>query len=197
MFKPVLPILRCSSLSKVVSRIATHPGPLTLCVFARDRSIRGRVLDDVSFKKKYVGSAICRLDSPCLPFKKMKRDKVKTCRNGKDFSIFSRRGDVLGRAAGFSLPFQCPAAGSTLGGIGLFVGWPSCFTEQFFCTLFFKNLDPLFGSYVTTSIFFREFLMCNRARGMKGLVFFAFLIDFFVKVDPFCLCCVSPSVRRR
>lgn len=98
-FNPVLPILAFRDLSRTRAFVASHPAPLTLCVFDRSHRIRQHFIHCIPFNNNYIGSAVVRLTADRVNFNNVNTDNVKRCRNHRDFSAFDRGGDVIGGTA--------------------------------------------------------------------------------------------------
>jgi aldehyde dehydrogenase (NAD+) len=67
-FGPILPVLAYKSLDEAIFRIVTRPKPLALYLFTRDKSVKNRVLGEISFGGGCINDTLMHLASSKLPF---------------------------------------------------------------------------------------------------------------------------------
>lgn len=67
-FGPVLPVVPYDNLEEAINEVKDRPKPLSLYVFSRDKKIRNRLLNEISFGGATVNDGIMHISNPHLPF---------------------------------------------------------------------------------------------------------------------------------
>ncbi len=94
-FGPILPILSYSDLDTMIRQINERPKPLALYLFVNDKTIRRRVLRDISFGGGAVNNTIMHFVASHLPFGGVGQSGLGRYHGKYSFDTFSHTKSVL------------------------------------------------------------------------------------------------------
>jgi aldehyde dehydrogenase (NAD+) len=107
-FGPILPILEFDDLEEVVKTVNSRPKPLALYVFAEDRVMWQRIIENTSFGGGCINDTISHLTSPHLPFGGVGNSGMGSYHGKKSFDTFTHEKSVLVKTMNISLRFLYP-----------------------------------------------------------------------------------------
>ncbi len=67
-FGPILAVVPYDSLEDAINEVKSRPRPLSLYVFSKNKSMKERILNDISFGGATVNDGIMHISNPHLPF---------------------------------------------------------------------------------------------------------------------------------
>jgi aldehyde dehydrogenase (NAD+) len=94
-FGPLLPVLTVENLDEAISFVNSHEKPLALYVFADDRSVVGRVIDETSSGGACVNATLYHVAAPKLPFGGVGASGTGAYHGKASFDVFSHTKPVL------------------------------------------------------------------------------------------------------
>jgi aldehyde dehydrogenase (NAD+) len=107
-FGPILPILEFNDLEEVVKTVNSRPKPLALYVFAEDKTMWQRIIENISFGGGCINDTISHLTSPHLPFGGVGSSGMGSYHGKKSFDTFTHEKSVLVKTMNISLKFLYP-----------------------------------------------------------------------------------------
>ena len=107
-FGPILPILEFEDIEEVIKTVNGRHKPLALYVFAEDRAIWQRVIENTTFGGGCVNDTISHLSSPHLPFGGVGSSGIGSYHGKKSFDTFTHEKSVLIKSTHISLKFLYP-----------------------------------------------------------------------------------------
>ncbi|MCT8339888.1 aldehyde dehydrogenase [Flavobacteriaceae bacterium TK19130] len=107
-FGPILPILKYSSLSEAIKKVAQLPKPLSCYVFTKNKSVRNEILSKVSFGGGAVNDAVMHISNSELPFGGVGQSGMGNYHGEAGFKAFSHYKSILQKTNWFELPLKYP-----------------------------------------------------------------------------------------
>lgn len=107
-FGPILPILEYRDLNEAIKLINSRPKPLALYLFAENREVEKRVIENVSYGGGCVNDTMTHLASPHLPFGGVGTSGLGSYHGAKSFETFSHMKSVLKKSTRINLSFIFP-----------------------------------------------------------------------------------------
>ncbi|MDF2531047.1 MAG: aldehyde dehydrogenase [Clostridia bacterium] len=107
-FGPILPILEFEDVEEVIKTINSRHKPLALYVFAEDRAIWQRIIENTTFGGGCVNDTISHLASPYLPFGGVGSSGIGSYHGKKSFDTFTHEKSVLVKPTHINLKFLYP-----------------------------------------------------------------------------------------
>lgn len=114
-FGPILPVLPFASLDEAIGRLQAMPRPLALYVFAGDRAVQERVLNELPSGGACINDTVAQLMNPRLPFGGVGDSGLGGYHGRHSFEAFSHMRAVVRRGTWFDLaakypPYRTPLA---------------------------------------------------------------------------------------
>lgn len=98
-FGPILPILPFDTLEEAMDFVSSHPKPLALYLFSRDKEVQRKVLTRLSFGGGCLNDTIVHLTSPHLPFGGVGASGMGDYHGKASFDTFSHTKSILIRGS--------------------------------------------------------------------------------------------------
>ncbi len=105
-FGPVLPILAWDDFDQLIQEQKARPKPLALYVFTRDKAVRDRVLNELSFGGGCVNDTVMHLSSSKAPFGGVGNSGMGNYHGEYSFRAFTHEKTVLDKWWSFDLPVR-------------------------------------------------------------------------------------------
>ncbi len=105
-FGPVLPILAWDDFDQLIHEQKARPKPLALYVFTRDKAVRDRVLNELSFGGGCVNDTVMHLSSSKAPFGGVGNSGMGNYHGEYSFRAFTHEKTVLDKWWSFDLPVR-------------------------------------------------------------------------------------------
>ncbi|WP_103071140.1 aldehyde dehydrogenase family protein [Aquimarina sediminis] len=94
-FGPILPILSFDTIEEVISNIKTLPKPLSCYVFTRNKSVKNKILNEISFGGGAVNDAVMHFTEQSLPFGGVGNSGIGSYHGKYGFEAFSHYKGIL------------------------------------------------------------------------------------------------------
>lgn len=107
-FGPILPVLPFKTLSEAIQQVNTHPKPLALYFFSKDKKAQERVLLETSSGGACLNETIMHLANPHLPFGGVGQSGQGNYHGKASFEAFSHQKSVLKKPFIPDLPVRYP-----------------------------------------------------------------------------------------
>jgi len=107
-FGPVLPVLRFDDIDGVIGKIRSLPKPLSLYLFSRNRKIRRKVIDGISFGGGCINDTIMHIANPSLPFGGVGNSGTGAYHGEAGFRAFTHYKSILVKTNLFEPPVKYP-----------------------------------------------------------------------------------------
>jgi len=107
-FGPILPVLVFSDISEVIKEVSSRDKPLSLYIFTRNRSIRKRILLELSFGGGTVNDTVMHFMNPYLPFGGVGSSGYGSYHGKFNFDTFSHHKSIMRRGTYLDIPLRYP-----------------------------------------------------------------------------------------
>jgi len=107
-FGPLFPLITYEKISEAIDFINEGEKPLVSYVFARDKGVKKRVLNETSSGGACVNDTVTQLASPDLPFGGAGMSGFGRYRGKYGFDSFSNLKSVMEQTTLFDIPFRYP-----------------------------------------------------------------------------------------
>ncbi len=107
-FGPILPILTYHTLPEAIHTIQSHPAPLALYVFSRNKTHIQQILRQCAFGGGCVNDTIMHITNPMLGFGGVGESGMGAYHGKAGFLQFSQKQSVLYQQASLDFPFRYP-----------------------------------------------------------------------------------------
>ncbi|RFC54360.1 aldehyde dehydrogenase [Brumimicrobium aurantiacum] len=97
-FGPILPVITYDNISEAISAVKKLPKPLACYVFTGQRSVKHRIIDELSFGGGAVNDAIMHIVNSNLPFGGVGNSGIGNYHGKAGFDTFSHQKSVLDKA---------------------------------------------------------------------------------------------------
>lgn len=107
-FGPILPILTFSNIEEVILKVKQQPKPLALYLFTKNKEVKKKVLDQISFGGGCVNDCLFHFVNENLPFGGIGARSLGKYRGKYSFDLFSQQKSVLVRSILFEVSLMYP-----------------------------------------------------------------------------------------
>ena len=102
-FGPILPVLSYSDLGEVIKEVKNRPKPLACYVFTKDKSLKKRILREVSFGGGAINDAVMHITNSRLPFGGVGNSGIGSYHHKAGFDTFSHYKSILDKPTWFEM----------------------------------------------------------------------------------------------
>lgn len=107
-FGPILPILEYEELDEVINMVNSHPKPLALYFFSKNKKNIEKIINGISFGGGCINDTIMHLSSPYLPFGGVGTSGIGSYHGKKSFDTFTHYKSILKRSNIIDPNFRYP-----------------------------------------------------------------------------------------
>ncbi len=107
-FGPILPVISFNNLTKIIQKIKERPKPLSLYVFTKNKTIKNRILHEISFGGGAINDAVMHITNPYLAFGGVGDSGMGSYHGEAGFRDFSHYKSILEKPFGFEPNFKYP-----------------------------------------------------------------------------------------
>lgn len=103
-FGPILPVIGFTNLDEMVKKVKKYPNPLALYVFTKNRKIKEKLINEISFGGGSINDTILHLSNSKLPFGGKGPSGIGNYHGKAGFDTFSHKKSILHKGLWFE-PF--------------------------------------------------------------------------------------------
>jgi len=107
-FGPILPVMVYDDMNEVIEFVSRRPRPLALYLFAEDKDVINRIMNNVPFGGGCVNDTIVHLASDTLPFGGIGNSGMGRYHGKASFDCFTCDKSVLNKSTKMDLPMRYP-----------------------------------------------------------------------------------------
>ncbi|MCF6278792.1 MAG: aldehyde dehydrogenase [Flavobacteriaceae bacterium] len=107
-FGPILPVISYSNLDEIISKIKARPKPLSLYIFTKNKTIRDKILHEISFGGGAINDAVMHITNNYLAFGGVGESGIGSYHGEAGFKDFSHFKSILQKPFGFEPNFKYP-----------------------------------------------------------------------------------------
>jgi len=112
-FGPILPVLSFTDLDEIITQIKTRPKPLALYIFTKNKHVKHKILNEVSFGGGAVNDAVMHITNPHLAFGGVASSGFGSYHGYAGFKDFSHFKSILEKPFGLEPNFKYPPYNSS------------------------------------------------------------------------------------
>ena len=102
-FGPIMPIITYDNLDEAISKVKSYPKPLSLYVFTKDKKVRAKILNELSFGGGGVNEAIMQITNHHVPFGGVGESGIGSYHGESGFKTFSHYKSIIDKPNWFEL----------------------------------------------------------------------------------------------
>ncbi len=107
-FGPLLPVISFTDIDVIIQEIKTRPKPLSLYIFTKNKSLRDKILHEVSFGGGAINDAVMHISNNNLAFGGVGESGMGSYHGEAGFKNFSHYKSILQKPFGFEPNFKYP-----------------------------------------------------------------------------------------
>ena len=105
-FGPILPVLSYTDLTSIISKIKERPKPLSCYVFTKDKDLKKRILNEISFGSGAINESIMQISNSNLPFGGVGESGIGSYHGESGFKTFSHYKSILEKSNWIEFPLK-------------------------------------------------------------------------------------------
>ncbi|MDD3079424.1 MAG: aldehyde dehydrogenase family protein [Paludibacter sp.] len=105
-FGPILPVISFESLDEAITKVKKREKPLSCYVFTQDKSLRDKILHEISFGGGAVNDAIMHIANNKVPFGGVGESGIGSYHGEYGFKTFSHYKSILDKPTWFEAPLK-------------------------------------------------------------------------------------------
>ncbi len=107
-FGPILPVISFTDIDAIIQEIKTRPKPLSLYIFTKNKSLRDKILHEVSFGGGAINDAVMHISNNNLAFGGVGESGMGSYHGEAGFKDFSHFKSILQKPFGFEPNIKYP-----------------------------------------------------------------------------------------
>lgn len=105
-FGPILPVIGYSDIEEAISEVRKLPKPLSCYVFTKDKKVKQKILNEISFGGGAVNDAVMHISNPNLPFGGVGQSGIGNYHGKAGFDCFTHYKSILDKPTWLELPIK-------------------------------------------------------------------------------------------
>jgi len=107
-FGPILPVISYTDIDSIIKEIKERPRPLSLYIFTKDKKIKNKILNEISFGGGAINDAIMHISNSYLAFGGVGESGIGNYHGEAGFKDFSHFKSILEKPFGMEPNFKYP-----------------------------------------------------------------------------------------
>ncbi|MEO1428719.1 MAG: aldehyde dehydrogenase [Cyanobacteria bacterium J06632_19] len=107
-FGPILPVIECTNYQEAIDIVNSHPKPLALYLFSRNKSLQKQVIKETSFGGGCINHTMIHYAAPSLPFGGTGNSGIGSYHGKASFDTFSQYKSILNKPFIFDVKLLYP-----------------------------------------------------------------------------------------